>query len=152
MTATVNAYIKLHGNAKEAMDFYKNVFNGEFLAVLRYGDEPAQLDKMSTEDQRKIAFMTLNIGHGTTLMASDVIGSNAEHLRDGNNVYIYINVESEQELDGIFAKLKRGGRVLNEPTNTPWGGYYCELVDAYGISWIINFQRDLGPLSHRPRP
>lgn len=150
MAATINAYLKLHGNANEAMEFYKDVFNGEFLAVLRYGDDAEQARALSDEDKQKIAFMTLNIGHGTTLMASDIIGPDAKKLVDGNNVYIYVNVESEQELDDVYAKLIKGARVLNEPANTPWGGYFCELVDIYGISWIVNFQRDLGPLSHRP--
>lgn len=83
-------------------------------------------------------------------MASDVVGTDAESIIEGNNVYTYINEESKEAVDSVFEKLKVGGRVVSPPAATPWGGYFCELVDKFGTSWIINYQEDLGPLSRRP--
>lgn len=148
--ATVNSYLKFNGHAEEALTFYKEAFGGEFLAVLRYGDNPKMAKSLTSDDQSKIAFMVLDVGNGTTIMASDILLPDANNVVVGNNVYIYINTVSQEEVDQIFVKLEKGADVKNPPTEAPWSGYYCELVDKFGISWIINYQRDLGPLSRRP--
>jgi len=144
--AIVNAYVKFKGNAEEAMKFYKNALGGEFIATLRHGDNPS----VSNGNQDKIAFMVLALDNETTIMASDVIDSDGESLREGNNVYLYINQKDKNAVDEVFEKLKVGGHVVSSPAATPWGGYFCELIDPFGVSWIINYQQDLGPLSRRP--
>jgi PhnB protein len=148
--ATINAYIKFSGVAEEAMKFYKNALGGEFIATLRYGDNAEEADKVNLSDKDKIAFMVLAVGNGTTIMASDVIGSAVNDVIEGNNMYVYINMETRNAVDAAFSKLKIGGNVRSTPGKTPWGGYYCEFVDKFDISWIINYQQDLGPLSRRP--
>lgn len=144
--AIVNVYVKFKGDAEEAMNFYKNALGGEFIATTRHGDN----QKVSDDVKDKIAFMVLALNNETTIMASDVIGADANNLAEGNNVYVYINQKNKEAVDTAFEKLKVGGNVLNAPTDTPWGGYFCEIIDKFGISWIINYQQDLGPLSRRP--
>lgn len=144
--AIVNTYIKFKGDAEEAMNFYKDALGGEFIATLRHGDNPETTE--AAKD--KIAFMVLALDNETTIMASDVLNEEADKVVPGNNVYIYINQKDKDAVDAVFEKLKMGGDVINPPAATPWGGYFCELIDRFGILWIINFQKDLGPLSRRP--
>lgn len=148
--ATINAYIKFKGVTEEAMQFYKHAFGGEFIATLRYGDNAKESNSVDPGDKDKIAFMVLAVGNGTTIMASDIVGPAVNDIVEGNNVYVYVNLETKAAVDTVFGKLKVGGNTLSTPQATPWGGYYCELVDKFDISWIINYQQDLGPLSRRP--
>lgn len=128
------------------MNFYKEALGGEFIATLRYGDN----QEVGSDIKDKIAFMVLALDNETTIMASDAVGADAEALVGGNNVSVYINQDSQESVDAAFEKLRVSGKVINAPETTPWGGYFCELVDQFGISWIINYQKDLGPLSRRP--
>lgn len=144
--AIVNVRIMFKGNTEDAMNFYKEVFGGEFIATLRYGDN----QEVVSDIKDKIAFMVLALDNETTIMACDAVGSDAEKVIDGNNVCVYINQNNQESVDAAFEKLKIGGKVINAPETTPWGGYFCELVDKFGISWIVNYQKDLGPLSRRP--
>lgn len=88
--ATIHAYLKLSGDTEEAFTFYKSVFNGEFLALIRYKDNPQATSELSDSDKEKIFFIALTVGHGTTIMATDVVGPDRNTLRMGNNSYIYI--------------------------------------------------------------
>ena len=36
--AAVHFYLLFDGNCKEAFDFYRSVFGGDFLTVIHYGD------------------------------------------------------------------------------------------------------------------
>lgn len=144
--AIVNVRITFKGNTEEAMTFYKEALGGEFIATLRYGDA----QEVSDDIKEKIAFMVLALDNETTIMAHDVVGDDAKNVVEGNNVYVYINQKDKEAVDATFEKLKRGGNVTHAPEATPWGGYFCELVDKFGVSWIINYQQDLGPLSRRP--
>lgn len=82
--ATVHAYLKYPGNAEKALTFYQHIFGGEFLTVMRFRDNPQLAGKLSEQDKEKILFMVLTIGHGTTLMASDVLQSTGQPLTNGN--------------------------------------------------------------------
>ncbi|MFD2247480.1 hypothetical protein [Pontibacter ruber] len=38
--ATINPYLNFAGNTEEAFTFYRSVFGGEFLMLLRFRDTP----------------------------------------------------------------------------------------------------------------
>lgn len=148
--ATTHAYLKFPGNAEKALTFYQHVFGGEFLAVQRYKDNPDKAEKLSEQDKEKILFMTLTIGHGTTLMASDVLESPGHLLTSGNNYYVYIGADTREEGECIFNKLSEGAEIETPFQGTDWGAFFGALKDKYGIPWMINYQETLGPLKKRP--
>lgn len=147
--AIIHAYLKFPRTAEEAIAFYQTVFSGEVLATLRYKDSPQALE-VSKGDKEKIFFMALTIGHGTTLMATDVLELSEEKSVFGNNYAVYIGADSEEEASNIFAKLSAGGEVEVPLQKQAWGAYYGSLKDKFGIPWMVNFQEVLGPLKRRP--
>lgn len=148
--ATIHAYLKFPGNAEKALMFYQHVFGGEFLAVLRFKDNLDIAEKLSEQDKEKILFMVLTIGHGTTLMASDVLESTGYPLTSGNNYYVYIGTDTHEEGERIFNKLSENGEVETPFKKTDWGAFFGALKDQYGTPWMINYQEDLGPLKKKP--
>lgn len=148
--AILHAYLKFSGNAEAALTFYKSVFSGEFLALIRYKDNQQKMSELSDNDKEKIFFIALTVGHGTTIMATDVVGPDRNTLRKGNNSYVYIGADSLDEGKLIFSKLAEGGKEEMPFVQTDWGAYFGVLEDKFGVAWMVNFQEELGPLSRRP--
>lgn len=109
---TINPYLNFLGNTEEAFNFYKSIFGGEFIALQRFKDTPEK-DKLPAKDLDKIMHISLQIGKGTILMATDALESMGQKLTIGNNMYISINTESEEEATKIYNGLSVGGQIEN---------------------------------------
>ena len=66
MTA-VSPYLNFNGNTEEAFNFYKSVFGGEFLSVMRFKDNP-ECGEMTDADKERIMHISLPIGDGAVLI------------------------------------------------------------------------------------
>ena len=137
MTA-VNPYLNFPGNTREAFDFYRSVFGGEFLAVLRFRDFGENTMGIPDEEMDRIAHIALPLGPNNILMATDVVG-NRQELKVGNNSYITIEAESVEEADRLFDGLSAGGRVEMPLQQTQWAEKYGICIDRYGVQWMIDY-------------
>lgn len=139
--AKINPYLNFNGNAAEAFHFYQSVFGGEFAAFTRFKDMPPSPESgnMSEEDLEKVMHVSLPIGDGYALMASDVPESSGYPKAQGNNVYLSITAESKEEADHLFQGLSAGGEVEMPMQDTFWNAYFGSFVDKFGIRWMINF-------------
>lgn len=136
--AVANVYLNFSGNTEEAFIFYKSVFGGEFLMLQRFGDTPHG-DQMSDSDKQKIMHVSLAIGAGTMIMATDALESMGQTLTIGNNYYICISPDSEEEAEKIFNGLSVGGKIEMELQKTFWGAYYGSFSDKFGVQWMVNY-------------
>ncbi len=134
----INPYLNFNGNTEEAFNFYKSVFGGEFTALQRFKDIP-EADKFPKADQEKIMHISLPLGNGTVLMASDALESMGFNLISGNNFYILIESESKEEADKLFNKLSAGGKIEMPMQDMFWGAYYGSFSDKFGINWMIDY-------------
>ena len=137
--AKINPYLNFDGNAEEAFNFYKSVFGGEFSNVQKFKDMPGS-EKMSAEDANKIMHIALPLSDGYILMASDTLESMGHKLKVGNNVYINLSPDSEEEADRLFNGLSAGGKVEMALEKTFWGAYFGSFADKYGVQWMINYE------------
>jgi PhnB protein len=138
--ATVNVYLTFNGNCKEAFDFYRSVFGGEFPYVGKFGEMPPQEgQQMDEADKDKIMHISLPISQETMLMGSDTGGEWSASFKEGNNYSISINTDSREEADKLFNGLSAGGEVTMPLDNTFWGAYFGMFKDKFGISWMVNF-------------
>ena len=136
MTA-INPYLNFDGNCEEAFDFYKSVFGGEFLTVMRFKDVPAEYQMAESEGQ-KIMHVALPIGQGTILMGSDTPAAMGP-VTNGNNYSIAIGTESEAEAARLFKGLSAGGQVTMPLDKAFWGAYFGMLTDKFGIQWMVSY-------------
>ena len=137
--ATINPWVNFNGNAEEAFTFYKSVFGGEFVKVIRFKDLASPEFSVAKSEENKIMLITLPIGKNNVLMANDVpeiMGRVNEHE---NRSKISISAESKEEADKLFNGLSAGGNVEGPMGDSPWGTYFGMFRDKYGIEWMIEF-------------
>ena len=136
--ATLNPYLNFKGNTEEAFNFYKSVFGGEFIVLQRFKDTP-EADRVPPADKEKIMHVSLPIGKGNILMATDAIESMGHKLTVGNNFSLSISADSEKEADKLFNGLSAGGNVEVPMSKMFWGAYFGMFTDKFGIKWMINY-------------
>ena len=134
-----NPYLNFDGNTREAMEFYKSVFGGEFNSVMTFG-EMAQPDQPVAEEEKdRIMHMSLPIGEELWIMASDISPSHGHKLTMGNNNYICLVPETKEEGQRIFDELSVGGKVEMPFEKMFWGDYFASFFDKFGVGWMINW-------------
>ncbi len=138
--ATVNIYLTFNGNCREAFDFYKSVFGGEFPYIGTFGEMPPQDGKeMSQEDKDKIMHVTLPISKETMLMGSDTAGEWAASLKVGNNFSVSINADSKEEADRLFNGLSKDAERLQCLLQILFGVLISEClpINSGLTGWLI---------------
>ena len=135
---TINPYLNFPGNTEEAFDFYKSVFGGEFVGITRFRDIP-EGSKLNAEEKEKLMHISLPIGNGNTLMATDALESMGHKVSAGNNFHLSVETESKSEADKIFNSLAEGGKVTMPQAETFWGSYFGMVNDKFGIQWMIGY-------------
>lgn len=137
----MNPYLNFDGNCKEAFDFYKSVFGGDFLFVGRMGDAPGM--EISEEYKDRIMHISLPISEHCTLMGSDTMPGYGQVLNVGNNIYISLHPETKTEADRLFNGLSAGGKVEMPMADQFWGSYFGSFTDRFGVNWMINCEPQL---------
>jgi PhnB protein len=139
--ASINPYLNFNGNTEEAFNFYKSVFGGEFVAVMRFKDNP-DCAQWSEADRERIMHIALPIGNGDVLMATDSLESLGQTLTQGNNFYIALSPTSKEEAEKLFNGLSAGGKIEMPLQDMFWGAYYGSFTDKFGIQWMVNYDKN----------
>lgn len=131
MTTKLNPYINFNGNAKEAMEFYKDAFGGKLtMSTFKESGNP----DLAQADQIMHAMLVAD--NGMTLMASDT-PSHFEY-KPGKNISVSLSGDDESELKGYWEKLSQGGNIMQPLATAPWGDQFGMLTDKFGIQWLVN--------------
>ena len=133
----LNSYLNFGGNAEEAFRFYQSVFGGE-LFVQKMSDVPGT-ENLSENEKDYAMHVSIPIGDGQFLMASDCLDSRGQKLNIGNNNYISITPDSREEADRIFNGLSAGGEIEIPMEDMFWGDYFGSFTDKFGVKWMINY-------------
>lgn len=136
---SINPYLNFMGHTEEAMQFYRSVFGGEFVAFQRFNDSPGH-EKMPQKEQGLIMHASLPMGNTNVLMATDTLESMGQTLVTGNNFSLVVNTESEAETDRLFDALSKGGKITMPLNRTFWGAYFGMCTDKYGIQWMLSYE------------
>lgn len=136
--ALINPYINFNGNAEEAFNFYKSVFGGEFVTIMRFKDLSIPENPVSESEANKIMHIALPIGKNV-LMGNDVPERMGRVNENENRSKISISAESKEEADRVFEGLTTGGNIEVPMGDSPWGSYFGMFRDKYGIEWMVDF-------------
>ena len=136
---SANPYLNFPGDTEDVFSFYKSVFGGEFILVVRYRDFPDNPMKVPEEDLDKVAHMALWLGENI-LMGTDALASLGHEVTMGNNFFITLNPESAEEADAVFNALSDGGSVEMPLTQTEWAEKYGMCTDKYGVQWMVSYE------------
>lgn len=136
----LNPYLNFDGNAEEAFQFYQTVFGGE-LIIQKMHQAPGT-ENLPEDERNRVMHVSLPIGKGQFLMASDTCPSMGHVLNIGNNNYISIMPESREEADRIFNGLSAGGKIEAPMEDMFWGDYFGSFIDKFGVCWMINYNEN----------
>lgn len=128
------AYMTLDGNCEEALDFYKEVLNGEVVYLQRYKDAAGM--EISDEDKEKILHAQLAFGENKIYFSDS--GAH-QPVEVGNNISLTLEFEDGDEQLRVFDLLAKEGQVLMPLENQFWGAKFGSVVDKFGFYWSLNF-------------
>ena len=132
MATRLNPYLSFPGTAREAMEFYRDVFGGE-LTVNTFGESDAP---EGTPEADKIMHAQLETERGFTLMGADT-PTGMDHT-PGTNISVSLSGDDADELRGYWQKLSDGGTVSVPLEKQMWGDEFGMCVDRFGIGWMVN--------------
>jgi predicted 3-demethylubiquinone-9 3-methyltransferase (glyoxalase superfamily) len=129
MPRKVTTFLMFDGVATDAMNLYVSLFGGsDILQVQRYGP-----GEQGAEGTVKLASFTLAgqeflcidspIKHGFTFTPS---------------ISLFVECNSEAELEAAFNRLSDGGSVLMPVGNYGFSTKFGWLADRFGVSWQLN--------------
>ena len=135
MASRLNPYLSLPGTAREAAEFYRDVFGGE-LSVMTFGEAGAA----DAPHADQVMHAQLESPSGYTLMLSDM-PPGTEHAR-GNDMAISLSGDDADELRGFWDRLADGGAVQVPLEPQVWGDVFGMCTDRFGVSWMVNIAGD----------
>jgi PhnB protein len=127
-------YVPFAGTAREALTFYRDVFGGSVelhtFAEFNRADGPAEA----------IAHGCLTDGP-VALFGADVAGDEPP-LRSEGIMLALLGRAASPAMRVWFSRLGEGGRVVDDLQRRPWGASDGQVIDRYGLHWLIGFEAD----------
>jgi PhnB protein len=137
MASRLNPYIAFDGTARQAMEFYREVFGGD-LRVNTFGE----FGQQDSPDADKTMHAQLETDRGFTLMASDTPAGMQRN--PGDTITVSLSGDDADELRGYWDKLSDGGTVTMPLEKQMWGDEFGMCIDRFGIPWMVNITQPQG--------
>jgi PhnB protein len=130
--SVLNPYIGFRDNARQALEFYKDVFGGD-LRVNTFGEygDPNQ------PGADGVMHGQLETDSGFTLMASDT-PPGMDFSSGAGNITISLSGDDEQQLRSYWDKLSEGGTVTMPFEKQMWGDLFGMCTDKFGVPWMVD--------------
>lgn len=139
--ATLSTYIAFLGNAEEAFNHYAEVFGGE-LNLMKYSDFPDMGGDVGFQpNPDAVAHAQLDLPGGT-ITGGDA--SDGEDYAVKDTVYsLLYTLDDVETAKDLIQKLVDAGGSINMPfAEAPWGGYYGQVFDKFGVLWSFDVASD----------
>jgi predicted 3-demethylubiquinone-9 3-methyltransferase (glyoxalase superfamily) len=129
MARAVSTFLMFDGVAEEAMNFYVSLFSdAEVTRIERYGPgEQGRKGSVRRADFRlgKQNFICIDspVKHAFSFTPS---------------ISVFVDCESEAELDTVYERLSADGAVLMPLGNYGFSAKFGWVNDRFGVSWQLN--------------
>lgn len=124
-------YLLLPGTAREALTFYAGVFGGE--------PELHTFAEFNRTDGPPEAIAHGRLADGPVgLYATDTTDEPAFH--SAGLMFALLGAADPATLRQWFDGLQEGGRVVDDLQRRPWGASDGQVVDRFGVHWLIGFE------------
>ncbi len=137
MSSRLNPYISFDGNARQAMEYYQEVFGGE-LHLNTFGE----FGGPEGPEGEGIMHSQLEVPNGFFLMGADT--PPGEKHDPGHNISVSLSGDDADELRGYWQKLSDGGTVSVPLEKQMWGDEFGMCRDKFGIDWMVNIAGSQG--------
>ncbi|MHA7275780.1 VOC family protein [Arthrobacter sp. Hz1] len=124
-------YLSFPGTAREALTFYEGIFGGELSLHT--------LEDFGRHDGPPGAIAHGTLNGGVVLAGSDA-GKGEKSVRFEGLMLSLLGTAQPAVLHEWFDKLADGGRVIDPLTPKPWGASDGQVIDQYGLHWLIGYE------------
>ncbi len=128
-------YFSFNGNAKEALNYYKEVLKAEIVRLQTYGEADFPTPPEAAE---RIMHARLQ-KDDLLIMVSDSFPGQPVEI--GTNISLTLELENEEDLQSVYDALSDKGQALMELQDTFWGAKYAKVKDRFGIIWDLNYTK-----------
>lgn len=125
-------YVTFAGVCEEALNFYKEVLDGEILQISHMGDGQMEVPE---HVKGKVMHARLKVGENVLYM-SDTFDPSS--IVQGNNMSLSLQPDTIAETEDLFARLSAGGTIKMPLQDTFWGARFGMFIDKFGIHWMLN--------------
>jgi PhnB protein len=130
--SVLNPYISFRDDARQALEFYQDVFGGN-LNVNTFG----QYGDANAPGADNVMHGQLDTDNGFTLMAADT-PPGMDFNEGAGTITISLSGDDEQELRGYWDKLSEGGTVTMPFEKQMWGDLFGMCIDKFGVPWMVD--------------
>jgi PhnB protein len=130
--SVLNPYISFRDDARQALEFYQEVFGGN-LNVNTFG----QYGDANAPGADNVMHGQLDTDNGFTLMAADT-PPGMDFNEGAGTITISLSGDDEQELRGYWDKLSEGGTVTMPFEKQMWGDLFGMCTDKFGVPWMVD--------------
>lgn len=145
MTHTLSTYLTFPGNAAEVFEHWAKVFDGD-LTLLKYGEVPTG-EFPFEPDPDAVAHAQLIITGGVITGGDAMPGDPELPLRDTAYSLLYSLTAPEEARELIQRLVDGGGHVGMPFEEAPWGGFYGQVIDRFGVMWAFDVEVPDAPVA-----
>ena len=127
--------IHFNGNCDEAIQFYKSTVGARVKVINYFKDAPPEFAAENPEMPPNFVMYSEVLLFGTIVVMSD--GATEPLSVTEGNFNLMITVETPEEVQELFDKLKDGGKVTAVPEPQFWARMYAVATDKFGLTWQI---------------
>ncbi|MBX4152084.1 VOC family protein [Paenibacillus lautus] len=119
-------------DARGQANFYMQALGGEIDLLTTFKDMPG----IPEAHQDKVMHMSLTLAGGNKLILTDAFQETGKSTSMG----MAITFVHEEDARAAYRHLSDGGTEKYPFALQPWGAYYGEVVDRYGMTWQMVHQ------------
>ena len=127
-------YILFPGTARQALTFYGDVFG---CAV-----QLNTFKEFNRTDGPPDAIAHGGLAGGPVALSAADVSGDARPFRSEGMMLALLGTASPSTLRTWFSRLGEGGRVVDDLQKRPWGASDGQVIDRYGLHWLIGFEGD----------
>ncbi|TMN38303.1 YciI family protein [Pseudoalteromonas sp. S2755] len=133
-TAHVCNYLFFAGRTEEALEYYQQHLCAKVGLLMRFNESPDPIPDGAIPENfsDKVMHCEFSIGD-IKIFASDGCGGDAPFA----GFSLSITIDSEPEAHRAFNALADGGTVKMPLQETFWSPLYGQVVDKFGVAWIV---------------
>lgn len=130
----IKPYLMFNRECAEAFNMYLKAFNGEMIAIQKYGDIPPSPEfPIAEADKELVLHAELKLTESGHIMGSD----GKREFQDGEKVVISVELDDEERAISAWNVLKDGGSVFMDLAPTFFAKLHGSVKDKFGVTWMF---------------
>ncbi|MBE6185450.1 MAG: VOC family protein [Bacillus sp. (in: Bacteria)] len=130
----IKPYLMFKRECAEAFKMYQEAFDGEMIAMQKYGDMPLNPEFPVAEDDKNLVLHAqLKLTESGSILGSD----GKRDYQDSGKVSISVELDSEDRAKKAWNILKDGGTIHMDLQPTFFAKLHGSVKDKYGVTWMF---------------